>query len=302
MITPRNIGLMQQGNANGNNGGNGVMSPLPSPSSADFLTSFGIPGFVSPSGQNIHPHGFSPAGSSGMQLGGLAGNGMQNGNDNGVHGGNSDLSNSNFLPLLSTTNGMGGAFPFPVPATPLSACTTPLNAGGQQFSSLFGGGVNSLMNGLLGQPSPRSNNLSESPKREAGTAGYPSPLIPGMGAEPGPTPRISNKKNEKKTKSTKKSKKDIAVEKAGPKVKKKHPHLPGVSQERQNRQYTMLRKRSACHFCSEIGENCGLVAGKCPNRPCTNCGGRHRHGRCRLKRPINAKKNAVCPPVAGVVS
>mmetsp|Transcript_7659 Transcript_7659/g.14051 ORF Transcript_7659/g.14051 Transcript_7659/m.14051 type:complete len:566 (+) Transcript_7659:3-1700(+) len=56
------------------------------------------------------------------------------------------------------------------------------------------------------------------------------------------------------------------------------------SSSKPGRQYTMLRKRSACHFCKELNTNCGLVAGKCPNRPCDICKGRHRHGRCRLKR------------------
>jgi len=48
-----------------------------------------------------------------------------------------------------------------------------------------------------------------------------------------------------------------------------------------HKSYTMLRKRSTCHFCYSLGENCGLVAGKCPNRPCDSCNGRHRHGRCK---------------------
>jgi hypothetical protein len=62
-----------------------------------------------------------------------------------------------------------------------------------------------------------------------------------------------------------------------------------------SRQYTMLRKRSACHYCSEIGQNCGLVAGKCPNRPCKTCQGRHRHGRCRLKKPLAPVVPALAP-------
>lgn len=59
---------------------------------------------------------------------------------------------------------------------------------------------------------------------------------------------------------------------------------PKQANQQQQRQYTMMRKRSECHFCKQIGQNCGRVAGKCPNRPCSDCGGRHRHGRCRLKR------------------
>lgn len=49
------------------------------------------------------------------------------------------------------------------------------------------------------------------------------------------------------------------------------------------RQFTIRRKRSTCHYCMEIGQNCGIVAGKCPNRPCDKCNSRHRHGRCRVK-------------------
>jgi len=55
-----------------------------------------------------------------------------------------------------------------------------------------------------------------------------------------------------------------------------------VKKAAMQRQYTMKRKRSECHFCAELGLNCGLVAGKCPNRPCKTCKGRHRHGRCKL--------------------
>lgn len=306
MITPRNAGpnnhgntgIVQQqsvSNGNMNGGGGGAHSPLPSPSSADFLTTFGLPGFMSPSGQHIHPHQFSPSGGNNMPT--LVSIGGSN-NNNGL-GSNNEMGYSQFLPLLSTTNA-NGSFNFQIPATPLSACTTPL--GSQSFTNMFGG-VNSLMNGLLGQPSPGGNVSNQSPKREAGPGtAYPSALLPGMGAEHGTTPRTGKEDQKKKGK---KSKKDVAVDsvKVNNNTKKKRPPLlTGVSQERQNRQYTMLRKRSACHYCSEIGANCGLVAGKCPNRPCTSCNGRHRHGRCRLKRPLPGNKatlNAARPSTAG---
>jgi len=45
--------------------------------------------------------------------------------------------------------------------------------------------------------------------------------------------------------------------------------------------YSAFRKASSCPFCKEIGLNCGKVAAKCPNRPCNQCGRRHRLNRCR---------------------
>jgi len=45
--------------------------------------------------------------------------------------------------------------------------------------------------------------------------------------------------------------------------------------------YSAFRKASTCPFCAEIGQNCGKVAAKCPNRPCSKCSRRHRLNRCK---------------------
>lgn len=55
---------------------------------------------------------------------------------------------------------------------------------------------------------------------------------------------------------------------------------PATKKENKSR-YSAYRKNSVCGFCAELGINCGKVAAKCPNRPCNQCGRRHRLNRCR---------------------
>ena len=54
-----------------------------------------------------------------------------------------------------------------------------------------------------------------------------------------------------------------------------------------NCRYSAYRKASICPFCVQLGLNCGRVAAKCPNRPCSKCNRRHRLNRCKRARPCD---------------
>jgi len=59
------------------------------------------------------------------------------------------------------------------------------------------------------------------------------------------------------------------------------PTKPIEDDDAKTSRYSAFRKASNCPYCKDIGENCGKVAAKCPNRPCNNCNRRHRLNRCR---------------------
>eukprot|EP00516_Mucochytrium_quahogii_P009809 CAMPEP_0203774244 /NCGR_PEP_ID=MMETSP0099_2-20121227/5182_1 /ASSEMBLY_ACC=CAM_ASM_000209 /TAXON_ID=96639 /ORGANISM=" , Strain NY0313808BC1" /LENGTH=260 /DNA_ID=CAMNT_0050672317 /DNA_START=818 /DNA_END=1601 /DNA_ORIENTATION=+ len=78
---------------------------------------------------------------------------------------------------------------------------------------------------------------------------------------------------------------------ATPEIKTEKKPVKKRPLKKQKVSSTAQRRKSNCHYCEPLGENCGLVAGKCPNRPCDICNDRHRLGRCRKKR-LNANSKA----------